>query len=86
MSIIVEKIKLFADEYEAMDFLEKNQELLVWITRQVPFGNDDMWIELHHLTQKEPSTMIELMGSKHDKYLKQLHGSIEKGGSKCKKG
>lgn len=28
MSIIVEKIKLFADEYEGMDFLEKNQELL----------------------------------------------------------
>lgn len=28
MSAIVEKIKLFADEYEGMDFLEKNQELL----------------------------------------------------------
>ena len=28
MSAIVEKIKLFADEYEGMDLLEKNQELL----------------------------------------------------------
>ena len=48
---------------------------------KVPFGYDDMWIELHHLTQTEPGSMMETMGSKHDKYSKQLHGMIEDGGS-----
>ena len=48
---------------------------------KVPFGPDDMWIELHHLIQKEPGAMIELYGSKHDKYSKQLHNLIESGGS-----
>ena len=48
----------------------------------VPFHQlDDMWIELHHLTQQEPGSMIELMGSKHDKYSKQLHGQVERGKS-----
>lgn len=40
-----------------------------------------MWVELHHLIQKEPGNMIELMGSKHDKYNKQLHGMVKKGDS-----
>ena len=48
---------------------------------RVPFGTDDMWIELHHITQNEPGAMIEMMGSMHDKYSKQLHGSIESGES-----
>lgn len=47
----------------------------------VPFGYDDMWIELHHLTQTEPGTMMEMLGSKHDKYSKELHGQVEKGKS-----
>ena len=47
---------------------------------RVPFGSDDMWIELHHLTQNEPGTMIELFGSTLDKYSKQLHGMVEAGG------
>ena len=38
-------------------------------------------IELHHLTQTEPGAMIEIMGSKHDKYSKQLHGMISAGES-----
>ena len=48
---------------------------------KVPYGLDDQWIELHHLTQTEPGTMIEIMGSKHDKYSKQLHGMISAGES-----
>lgn len=48
---------------------------------RVPYGTDDMWIELHHLTQHEPGTMIEINGSKHDKYSKQLHGMVEDGKS-----
>ena len=48
---------------------------------RVSFGTDDMWIELHHITQNEPGAMIEMMGSMHDKYSKQLHGSIESGES-----
>ncbi|MBQ5445908.1 MAG: HNH/ENDO VII family nuclease, partial [Lachnospiraceae bacterium] len=46
-----------------------------------PFGPDDMYIELHHLIQNEPGAMIELMGSKHKKYYKALHGIVENGGS-----
>ena len=48
---------------------------------KVPFGPDDMWIELHHLTQREPGAMIEMLGGKHDKYTKQLHGQVEPGNS-----
>ena len=46
-----------------------------------PFANDGTKIELHHLLQKEPGTMVEIPASLHDKYYKQLHGLIGNGES-----
>ncbi len=41
-----------------------------------PFGPDDMYIELHHLTQREPGGMVEIYGSIHDKYSSTLYGLV----------
>ncbi|MED3202389.1 HNH/ENDO VII family nuclease [Bacillus toyonensis] len=46
-----------------------------------PFYKDDTQIQLHHTTQREPGSMVELPASKHRKYSKQLHGTIEDGES-----
>ncbi len=46
-----------------------------------PFYKDDTQIQLHHTTQREPGSMVELPASKHRKYTKQLHGTIEDGES-----
>ncbi|MEB8722660.1 S-layer homology domain-containing protein, partial [Bacillus cereus] len=42
-----------------------------------PFYKDDTQIQLHHTTQREAGSMVELPASKHRKYSKQLHGTIE---------
>ncbi|MCT4571864.1 HNH/ENDO VII family nuclease, partial [Bacillus thuringiensis] len=42
---------------------------------------DDTQIQLHHTTQREAGSMVELPASKHRKYSKQLHGTIEDGES-----
>lgn len=46
-----------------------------------PYARDGSRIELHHLLQVEPGNMVEIPGSLHDKYTKQLHGMVEYGGS-----
>ncbi|ETE90712.1 TPA: S-layer homology domain-containing protein [Bacillus thuringiensis] len=46
-----------------------------------PFYKDDTQIQLHHTTQREAGSMVELPASKHRKYSKQLHGTIEDGES-----
>lgn len=38
-------------------------------------------IELHHLIQKEPGSMVELPNSMHKEYDRILHGLAENGGS-----
>ena len=38
-------------------------------------------IELHHLTQVEVGSMVEIVATTHDEYTKILHGLVEKGGS-----
>ncbi|WP_235634816.1 HNH/ENDO VII family nuclease [Bacillus mycoides] len=38
-------------------------------------------IQLHHTTQREPGSMVELPASKHREYSKQLHGTIDDGDS-----
>jgi hypothetical protein len=48
---------------------------------RAPYWNDGTKIELHHLLQKEPSSMVEIPASLHDKYSKILHGLVENGGS-----
>ena len=48
---------------------------------KAPYARDGSQIELHHLLQVEPGTMVEIPGSLHDKYTKQLHGLVENGGS-----
>lgn len=70
-------------EYVSKNPLNKKGLSNIELARKgnTPFGSDDMYIELHHLMQKEPGSMIEFMGSKHKKYYKVLHGMIENGGS-----
>ncbi|MGG0725657.1 S-layer homology domain-containing protein [Bacillus mycoides] len=46
-----------------------------------PFYKDDTQIQLHHTTQREPGSMVELPASKHREYSKQLHGTIDDGDS-----
>ncbi|MEC3133810.1 S-layer homology domain-containing protein, partial [Bacillus cereus] len=46
-----------------------------------PFYKDDTQIQLHHTTQREAGSLVELPASKHRKYSKQLHGTIEDGES-----
>lgn len=38
-------------------------------------------IELHHLTQVEAGSMVEIVATTHDEYTKTLHGLVESGGS-----
>ena len=38
-------------------------------------------IELHHLTQVEAGSMVEIAATIHDEYTKILHGLVESGGS-----
>lgn len=40
-----------------------------------PVGSDGNPIELHHLIQKEPGTMVEVLQSKHSSYYDILHSS-----------
>lgn len=46
-----------------------------------PYAKDDTVIQLHHLTQTEAGSMIELPASVHAKYYSELHGIIDDGES-----
>ncbi|WJE54474.1 HNH/ENDO VII family nuclease [Bacillus cereus] len=46
-----------------------------------PYYKDGSMIQLHHTTQGEPGSMVEIPKSKHQKYSKQLHGTIDDGES-----
>ena len=48
---------------------------------RAPFWKDGTVIELHHLIQREPGSMVELPHSLHKEYDKILHGLVENGGS-----
>ncbi|MDH2882682.1 HNH/ENDO VII family nuclease [Bacillus cytotoxicus] len=48
---------------------------------RAPIWQDGTAIELHHLIQREPGSMVELPGSMHKEYYKILHGLVENGGS-----
>ncbi|MEK5139214.1 HNH/ENDO VII family nuclease [Priestia sp. FSL W8-0001] len=48
---------------------------------RTPIWQDGTAIELHHLIQREPGSMVELPGSMHKEYYKILHGLVENGGS-----
>ena len=48
---------------------------------KTPFWKDGTKIELHHLIQREPGSMVELPSSMHKEYDKILHGLVENGGS-----
>ena len=48
---------------------------------RAPIWKDGTTIELHHLIQREPGSMVELPGSMHKEYNKILHGLVENGGS-----
>ena len=40
-----------------------------------------MGTELHHIIQKEPGGMVEIIATTHDEYTKILHGLVENGNS-----
>ena len=46
-----------------------------------PIGPDGKYINLHHVTGDEPGPMVELTGTVHKKYHRELHGTIEDGDS-----
>ncbi|WP_165887033.1 T7SS effector LXG polymorphic toxin [Scopulibacillus darangshiensis] len=46
-----------------------------------PVWKDGTAVELHHLIQKEPGSMVEIPASMHDEYTKILHGLVKNGGS-----
>ncbi|GGB61085.1 hypothetical protein GCM10011409_42950 [Lentibacillus populi] len=46
-----------------------------------PIWKDGSKIDLHHLIQKEPGSMVELPKTLHQEYTKVLHGLVENGGS-----
>jgi hypothetical protein len=48
---------------------------------RAPIGSDGKSIQLHHLTQQESGSMVEILESTHQKYSSQLHGLIEDGQS-----
>jgi len=48
---------------------------------RAPIWKDGTVIELHHLIQREPGSMVELPHSMHKAYDKILHGLVENGGS-----
>lgn len=48
---------------------------------RAPIWKDGTVIELHHLIQREPGSMVEIPASMHDEYSKILHGLVENGGS-----
>ncbi|RIW34318.1 hypothetical protein D3H55_09955 [Bacillus salacetis] len=48
---------------------------------RAPIWKDGTVIELHHLIQREPGSMVEIPASMHDEYNKILHGLVENGGS-----
>ncbi|MEI2401396.1 HNH/ENDO VII family nuclease [Niallia taxi] len=48
---------------------------------RAPIWKDGTVIELHHLIQREPGSMVEIPASMHDEYSEILHGLVENGGS-----
>ncbi len=48
---------------------------------RAPIWKDGTVIELHHLIQREPGSMVELPHSLHKEYNKILHGLVENGNS-----
>ena len=48
---------------------------------RAPIWKDGMVIELHHLIQREPGSMVEIPASMHDEYNKILHGLVVNGRS-----
>ncbi|MFB1052221.1 HNH/ENDO VII family nuclease [Paraliobacillus sp. JSM ZJ581] len=48
---------------------------------RAPIWKGGTVIELHHLIQREPGSMVEIPASMHDEYNKILHGLVENDGS-----
>ena len=46
-----------------------------------PIGSDGNPIQLHHLTQQEAGSMVEILEVTHQEYYSQLHGLVGKGES-----
>ncbi|MFJ7306268.1 T7SS effector LXG polymorphic toxin [Peribacillus frigoritolerans] len=64
-----------------IDPITQNTNLQLMKKGNAPFANDGTQINLHHLIQEEPGTMLEIPESLHKKYSKVIHGLKNKGES-----
>ncbi|HFJ9506757.1 MULTISPECIES: HNH/ENDO VII family nuclease [Bacillus cereus group] len=68
-------------DYERIDLKTGMTNVQLMKKGRAPIWKDGTAIELHHLIQREPGSMVEIPASMHDEYNKILHGLVENGGS-----
>ncbi|MED3995591.1 T7SS effector LXG polymorphic toxin [Peribacillus frigoritolerans] len=68
-------------DIDRIDPITQNTNLQLMKKGNAPFANDGTQINLHHLIQEEPGTMLEIPESLHKKYSKVIHGLKNKGES-----
>ncbi|MDM5201101.1 HNH/ENDO VII family nuclease [Fictibacillus enclensis] len=68
-------------DYQRIDTKTGKTNLQLMKKGRAPIWKDETAIELHHLIQREPGSMVEIPASMHDEYNKILHGLVENGGS-----
>ncbi|MDM5211008.1 T7SS effector LXG polymorphic toxin [Peribacillus sp. NJ4] len=68
-------------DIDRIDPITQTTNLQLMKKGNAPFANDGTQINLHHLIQEEPGTMLEIPESLHKKYSKVIHGLKNKGES-----
>ncbi|MDD9309861.1 HNH/ENDO VII family nuclease [Cytobacillus firmus] len=68
-------------DYERVDPKTGKTNYQLMKSGRPPIWKDGTKIELHHLIQREPGSMVELPSSMHKEYDRILHGLVENGGS-----
>ncbi|AIF44501.1 hypothetical protein X953_16120 [Virgibacillus sp. SK37] len=68
-------------DYERVDPKTGKNNYQLMKSGKPPIWKDGTKIELHHLIQREPGSMVELPSSMHKEYDRILHGLVENGGS-----
>src|SRR5699024_2258061 len=67
--------------YERVDPRTGKSNYQLMKSGRPPIWKDGTKIELHHLIQREPGSMVEIPSSMHKEYDRILHGLVENGGS-----
>ncbi|MFD2655657.1 HNH/ENDO VII family nuclease [Gracilibacillus thailandensis] len=68
-------------DYERIDPKTGKTNYQLMKSGRPPVWSDGTKIELHHIIQREPGSMVELPNSMHKEYDRILHGLVENGGS-----